>query len=92
MASTALDWNPRFSPDGERVAFTSARSGSLEIWVADADGGRLLRLTSLGKDGTPGRSALVSRRREPRLRVRQRKVQPTGTSTSSAPQAGHRDA
>jgi Tol biopolymer transport system component len=54
MASTAPDWNPRFSPDGERVAFASARSGSVEIWVADADGGRLLRLTSLGKDDTAG--------------------------------------
>jgi serine/threonine protein kinase len=51
MASTAPDWNPSFSPNGERVAFASARSGGVEIWVADADGGRLLRLTSLGSDG-----------------------------------------
>lgn len=54
MASTAPDWNPRLSPDGERVAFASARSGGAEIWVADADGGRLLRLTSLGKGGPAG--------------------------------------
>ncbi len=51
MASSAPDWNPSFSPDGERVAFASARSGGVEIWVADADGGGLLRLTALGKDG-----------------------------------------
>jgi Tol biopolymer transport system component len=48
IASTKADANPRFSPDGGRVAFTSARSGDLEIWVADANGRNALQLTSLG--------------------------------------------
>jgi eukaryotic-like serine/threonine-protein kinase len=51
IASTKLDANPQFSPDGERVAFTSVRSGYPEIWVTDAPGGHALRLTSLGKNG-----------------------------------------
>jgi len=48
IASTKVEGNPQFSPDGERVAFSSNRSGHLEIWVADREGGHPLRLTSLG--------------------------------------------
>jgi Tol biopolymer transport system component len=51
VASTKVDANPQFSPDGKRVAFTSDRSGHPEIWVADAHGGHPLRLTSLGRNG-----------------------------------------
>jgi Tol biopolymer transport system component len=47
--STRLDASPQFSPDGRRVAFQSLRSGSREIWVADADGGNLMRLTHWGR-------------------------------------------
>ncbi len=54
IASTKRDLNPQFSPDGERVAFTSERSGPLEVWVADGQGGHPLRLTSLGKNGDVG--------------------------------------
>jgi serine/threonine protein kinase/dipeptidyl aminopeptidase/acylaminoacyl peptidase len=50
MASTRFDANPRFSPNDEQVVFTSGRSGSMEIWVADKQGGSLLRLTSFGKN------------------------------------------
>jgi Tol biopolymer transport system component len=33
------DWYPAFSPDDQRVAYTAClRSGSFEIWVADANG------------------------------------------------------
>jgi Tol biopolymer transport system component/DNA-binding winged helix-turn-helix (wHTH) protein len=45
--STTNDTNPQFAPDGERVAFTSARSGQNEIWVADGQGRHPLRLTYL---------------------------------------------
>jgi eukaryotic-like serine/threonine-protein kinase len=48
--STKLDANPQFSPDGERVAFTSDRSGERAIWVADRDGRYPRKLTSFGKD------------------------------------------
>ena len=45
--STTNDSNPQFAPDGERVAFTSGRTGQNEIWVADAQGRHPLRLTYL---------------------------------------------
>ena len=46
--STWVDLNPQFSPDGERVAFESSRTGSFEIWTARRDGSNLLRVTSMG--------------------------------------------
>ena len=46
---------PRISPDGQRLAFYSSRSGNSEIWVADRDGSNLIQLTSFGGPltGTP---------------------------------------
>ena len=38
-------WLPAWSPDGARVAFTSNRNGNEEIYVANADGSGLARLT-----------------------------------------------
>jgi len=52
--STEDDANPQFSPDGERVAFTSLQSGQHEIWVVDGQGRHPLRLTSLGREGSVG--------------------------------------
>ncbi|WOK37011.1 amidohydrolase family protein [Sphingomonas sp. C3-2] len=34
----SLDMQPRFSPDGGRIAFTSDRGGGENIWVMDRDG------------------------------------------------------
>jgi Tol biopolymer transport system component len=48
IASTQTDATPSWSPDQKRVAFVSNRSGSHELWVCDADGANLLRLTSFG--------------------------------------------
>jgi Tol biopolymer transport system component len=45
--SSAVDSLPRFSPDGKRLAFVSYRSGSGEIWLANADGGNERQLTNL---------------------------------------------
>jgi eukaryotic-like serine/threonine-protein kinase len=52
IASTRLDSTPQFSPDGRRVAFTSSRSGALEIWVSDRDGDNAVQLTTM--EAVPG--------------------------------------
>jgi len=39
---------PRWSPDGERIAFYSNRSGRWEIWTIRADGGGLFQVTRTG--------------------------------------------
>ncbi len=46
ISSTRTQLVPAYSPDGKRVAFESTRSGSSEIWLADADGRNPLKLTS----------------------------------------------
>lgn len=39
--------NPAWSSNGNQIAFSSARSGDSEIWVASNDGGNLHKITSL---------------------------------------------
>jgi len=48
MNSTRLDHIAQYSPDGKRIAFASNRSGSHEIWLCDADGSNVRKLTSFG--------------------------------------------
>ncbi|UYV16630.1 amidohydrolase family protein [Porphyrobacter sp. ULC335] len=45
--SEGLSWDvqPRFSPDGTRIAFTSDRGGGDNIWVMNADGSDKRQLT-----------------------------------------------
>jgi serine/threonine protein kinase/Tol biopolymer transport system component len=50
IRSTQVDTSAAFSPDGRNIAFASERSGSGEIWLANADGGAPRPLTSLGVD------------------------------------------
>jgi TolB protein len=46
--------SPAWSGDGTRIAFSSSRSGDPEIWVADASGANLHRLTNFaGPDVAP---------------------------------------
>lgn len=52
VASTRADYLPAYSPDGSRIAFSSDRSGSSEIWVSRSDGSRPVRLTDLGHAAT----------------------------------------
>ena len=48
------DWNPSWSPDGKRIAFTSGRDRNGEIYVMDADGGNQQNLTNnRDDDGSP---------------------------------------
>ncbi|MCW5982505.1 MAG: PD40 domain-containing protein [Bryobacteraceae bacterium] len=48
LASTRIDEQGRWSPDGRRIAFLSDRSGNPEIWLADRDGSNAWQLTSSG--------------------------------------------
>jgi serine/threonine protein kinase/Tol biopolymer transport system component len=44
--STVPETDPRFSPDGRRLAFSSARSdGRPDIWIADSEGSNARQLT-----------------------------------------------
>jgi Tol biopolymer transport system component len=54
-SSSRIDTNPRFSPDGRRVAFVSNRTGTYQIWIANADGSGAFPLTSADRTlvGTP---------------------------------------
>ncbi len=45
--STAFDAHAQISPDGQRVAFLSERSGSLQVWVSGRDGSRPRAVTDL---------------------------------------------
>jgi TolB protein len=46
--------SPAWSSDGTKIAFSSSRSGDPEIWVADANGGNLHKLTNYpGPDVAP---------------------------------------
>jgi len=48
IASTRDELSGRYSPDGKKIAFTSDRSGSYEIWVCESDGSNPVPLTSFG--------------------------------------------
>jgi len=45
--SDAADYHPRWSPDGERIAFVSTRSGRAQVWLIDVNGGEARRLTDI---------------------------------------------
>jgi serine/threonine protein kinase/WD40 repeat protein len=45
IASTRMDLAPQLSPDGNRIAFASDRSGYWEIWTCDQDGSDPVQLT-----------------------------------------------
>jgi Tol biopolymer transport system component len=53
VASSRADGAPRISPDGQRIAFESARSGGQDIWIAEGDGTQPRQLTSLPRAAQP---------------------------------------
>ncbi len=69
-STPAVESDPHFSPDGSRIAFTSNRSGKLQVFVVPAAGGTPTRLTwypahSFARGWTPdGERILYSSLRE----------------------------
>ena len=54
LIDSATNIQATLAPDRTRVAFSSNRSGSFDIYVMDTDGGRLRRITSAsGNEGEP---------------------------------------
>ena len=49
---TARDINPRFSPDGRTIAFSSDREGNMDVYLIPAAGGAVKRLTIHSADDT----------------------------------------
>ncbi len=49
---TARDIHPRFSPDGESIAFSSDREGNMDVYVIAVAGGPAKRLTVHSADDT----------------------------------------
>ena len=47
---TRLSGTPRWSPDGQRIAFNSNTEGNLDIYVIRASGGKAVRLTTDSAD------------------------------------------
>jgi Tol biopolymer transport system component len=45
IASTKSEDHPQYSPNGQKIAFVSTRSGTFEVWLADQDGSNASRLT-----------------------------------------------
>ena len=45
ISSTRLDLSPQVSPDNRRIVFASNRSGYLELWICDREGGNPTQLT-----------------------------------------------
>jgi TolB protein len=46
-ASPSNEWSPAWSPDGGQLAFASDREGELRIFVMDADGSHVRRVTDI---------------------------------------------
>lgn len=41
------------SPNGKKIAFTSTRSGNMELWISERDGSNPVQVTAMGDVGTP---------------------------------------
>ncbi len=51
-SNPAADFSPRWSPDGQTLAFVSTRDGSAQIWLLPMRGGEARKLTSISTGAT----------------------------------------
>jgi Tol biopolymer transport system component len=70
-AGMPFDAQPRFSPDGKKIVFTSLRTGDLELFIMDIDGSNVVQITDeLGYDGgaffSPDGTELIFRASRPK--------------------------
>ena len=49
--------DPSWSPDGEKILFSTGRSGRNELWVMNADGSHPRRLSDIDANPFPGRAS-----------------------------------
>lgn len=54
IVSTGVQTDPRFSPDGKRIVFSSDRSDNRELWVAESTGANPVQLTNFAGARTAG--------------------------------------
>ena len=53
IAGDRTENTPRWSPDGKRIAFLANRDGATQVYIADADGGNIRKLTTLAAGAQP---------------------------------------
>ena len=53
-ASNRSEIDPNYSPNGEKVVFSSNRTGGSEIWVCDREGLNAVQLTNFGSSAVTG--------------------------------------
>ena len=53
-SSNRPEIDPHYSPNGDKVVFSSNRSGGSEIWVCDSDGQNSQQLTNFGSTAVTG--------------------------------------
>jgi len=51
-SSPKADFNPRWSPDGKKMAFISTRKGVPQIWMIDPRGGEAYQMTDISTGAT----------------------------------------
>ena len=47
IGGDSSETTPRYSPDGKHIAFISSREGAPQVYVADANGSRVRKVTNL---------------------------------------------
>ncbi|MFL6336545.1 MAG: amidohydrolase family protein [Pyrinomonadaceae bacterium] len=68
LGGASWEWQPRYSPDGKWIAYTSDRDGGDNIWVMDADGRERRQVTKETQrllntpDWTPDGQYLLTRK------------------------------